>query len=169
MAQVGEQEVFNIHLEEGKCYEHIEATRILPPNEGGEHRYFSTNVPRYVGRFVKNETIMYGGYAAERYAIFNNRLEEIRILYDNRGRTCFIEVPCTDVANVIKDKAINQALRAIIESKTKQSAGPGLGAANLIRKFAGIKVPKGAEGGRRKYKRSSKRKQSKKRKTRSRK
>ena len=47
-----------------------------------------------------------------------------------------------------KSKGMNQAVRNVFETKTGQSAGPG-SPANLIRGFAGIKVPKGAEGGKR--------------------
>ena len=51
----------------------------------------------------------------------------------------------------IKAKAKNQALRNSYESKTGQSAAPGNGPANLIRKFANMEVPT-AVGGRRSQK-----------------
>ena len=55
-----------------------------------------------------------------------------------------------DLVDVINSKAKNQALRNVYESKTGQDSRPGVGPLNTIRSFAGIKVPKGAEGGRRK-------------------
>jgi len=165
MAQAGEIEVFRISPEVGKCYQHIEATRDVIIGLG-ERRYFSTNTPLYVGKFVRHLRYGYGN-GGETHAIFNKGGDEIIVKYSYAGNTCFIEVPCLE--NTILSKARNQEIRRAYELMTKQSAAPGSGAADLIREFAGTKVPKGAEGGRRKYKRSSKRKHSKKRKTRSRK
>ena len=59
----------------------------------------------------------------------------------------------TKIRRNINSKAKNQALRNVYESKTRKNAAPGTGPANLIRNFAGIKVPKGAEGGKRSRKR----------------
>ena len=67
-------------------------------------------------------------------------------------------IPERDLRSVINSKAINQALRNVYESKTGQDSRPGFGALNTIRSFAGIKVPKGAEGGRRKTNKSKKEK-----------
>lgn len=64
----------------------------------------------------------------------------------------------------LNSKAKNQAIRNVYESKTGQSATPGTGPANLIRAFTGVRVPRGAEGGRR-----TRRKNKKSKKTRSRK
>ena len=55
-----------------------------------------------------------------------------------------------DIVDIINSKAKNQALRNVYESKTSQDSKPGVGPLNTIRSFAGMKVPKGAEGGRRK-------------------
>jgi hypothetical protein len=55
-------------------------------------------------------------------------------------------IPQSIGANIDK-KVKNQALRNIYEKGTKQSALPGKGPANLIRAFAGMSVPKRAEGG----------------------
>jgi len=48
----------------------------------------------------------------------------------------------------INSKSKNQALRNVYESKTGTSAKPGNGPANIIRNMAGVKVSKGAHGGR---------------------
>jgi len=57
--------------------------------------------------------------------------------------------------NVIKSKAMNATIRRIYENKTGTSASPGNGPAKLIREFAGVKVPKGAEGGSKKTRRKT--------------
>ena len=66
----------------------------------------------------------------------------------------------------LNSRAKNQALRNVYESRTGQGAAPGQGPANLIRKFAGIRVPKGAEGGKRSRKMRKTRKVRKAKKTR---
>lgn len=143
MARPGETEVFRISPVVDKCYEHIEATR--SQYMGGNHRYFSTNQPRYVGKFVRQERRGYGD-GGEVWAIFNDNGTENRVDYSYEGYTCFIEVPCNLHLN---SKATNQAIRNVYESKTEQSAAPGEGPANIIRAFTGVRVPRGAEGGRR--------------------
>ena len=91
MAQSGEIEVFRISPEEGKCYEHIEATR-LQYIGAGKSRYFSSNQPRYVGKFIRKER----GYGdgGKAWAIFNDNDRENRVEYSYEGNTCFTEVPC---------------------------------------------------------------------------
>jgi hypothetical protein len=61
--------------------------------------------------------------------------------------------PAQLIGNNIDKKAKNQALRNVYEKATGKSAAPGHGPANLIRSFAGITSPKGAEGGKRKTRR----------------
>jgi hypothetical protein len=148
MAQSGEIEVFHNIPEEGKCYEHIEATRSQYIGAGNS-RYFSSNQPRYVGKFIRKERRGYGD-GGEVWAIFNDNGRENRVDYSYEGNTCFTEVPCKLNLN---SKAKNQAIRNVYEKKTGQSAKSGNGPANLIRSYAGIKVPKGAEGGSRKTRR----------------
>ena len=145
MARAGEIEVFRIRTEVDKCYEHIEATRSEYLGGMGNFRYFSTNQPRYVGKFIRQER--YGsGDGGEVIDVFSDNGKEVRVNYSYEGFTCFIEVPCKIYLN---SKAKNQALRNVYETKTGQSANPGQGPANSIRGFAGIRVPKGAEGGKR--------------------
>lgn len=142
-----EMEVFRIAPEEGKCYEHIEATRSQDLG-GGNRRYCSSNKPRYVGKFIRDEK-RYSRKSAdgvETRGFFNDNGTENHLDYSYQGNTCFIKVPCKVDLN---SKAKNQALRNVYESKTGHSANPGQGPANLIRSFAGIRVPKGAEGGKR--------------------
>jgi hypothetical protein len=47
----------------------------------------------------------------------------------------------------LNSKAKNQAIRNVYETFTGRNSTPGEGPANIIRGFAGIRVPKGAEGG----------------------
>jgi hypothetical protein len=93
----GEKEVFRISPIVGKCYEHIEATRNewIEGKHGirGEYRYFSTNQPTYVGKFLRLER--YGsGDGGEVVAVFSNNGREVQVSYSYEGFTCFIEVPC---------------------------------------------------------------------------
>ena len=87
-----EMEIFRISPEEGKCYEHIEATR-SQYIRGGNRRYFSTNQPRYVGKFIREERSGYGD-GGQVWAIFNDNGTENRVEYSYEGNTCFIEAPC---------------------------------------------------------------------------
>jgi hypothetical protein len=90
MAGEGEIEVFFINPEVGKCYEHVEATR-KEYIGGGKSRYFTTNTPRYVGKFIRKER--YGsGDGVEVTGIFDNG----RVEY-SYGYTCFTEVPCREL------------------------------------------------------------------------
>ena len=90
MANEGEIEVFFINPEVGKCYEHVEATR-KEYIGGGKSRYFTTNTPRYVGKFIRKER--YGsGDGVEVTGIFDNG----RVEY-SYGYTCFTEVPCREL------------------------------------------------------------------------
>lgn len=51
--------------------------------------------------------------------------------------------------SMINSKRKSMAVRNVYESMTNQSGKPGNGPANIIRNFSGIRVPKGAQGGRR--------------------
>jgi hypothetical protein len=85
-----EIEVFRITPKVGHCYQYIEATRSkhMP---GGDHRYYSTNEPIYVGMFTKREYIPLGGNPLD---IFNDGNEEHEVIHSYNRTTCFIEVEC---------------------------------------------------------------------------
>jgi hypothetical protein len=51
------------------------------------------------------------------------------------------------INNAINRKAKNQAIRNVVEKRMGISGEPGHGPADLIRKFAGISLTKGARGG----------------------
>jgi hypothetical protein len=158
-ARAGEIQVFPIALEVGKCYQHIEATRSAFVGYGAERRevFFSTNQPRYVGEFKGlEETGHLGGDST--IATFNDgNIQDnfVEFTYPGEGQTCFIQVPCSH-------QPFNKTLTQVYEKKTGQSAEPGTGPANSIRKFLGI-----YKGGRRKNTRRARR-QSKKTRSRSR-
>jgi hypothetical protein len=102
MTQQGEIEVFRITPEEGKCYEHIEATRSQYIGNGNR-RYFSRNAPRYVGKYIK--TLRYGyGDGGSVIAVFQDGPTENRVDYSYEGNTCFIEVPCRDSRGGMRSK-----------------------------------------------------------------
>ena len=96
-AREGEIEVFRISPEVGKCYEHVEATRKEYIGDG-KSRYFTTNTPRYVGKFIRQER--YGsGDGQEVIGIFDNG----RVEY-SYGYTCFTEVPCREIEEKTEEK-----------------------------------------------------------------
>lgn len=113
-------------------------------------------------------------YNSIKNASYRNSIEEVMLYLDeeskNRyrrlhehpeyismyGRVKRYNIPESRVAGVINSKALNSAFRKVYENKTSQSAIPGSGPANIIREYAGIKVPKGAQGGKRKTKRGKK-------------
>jgi hypothetical protein len=93
-----EFEVFQIRPEVDKCYEHIEATRKEYIGDG-KSRYFTTNQPRYVGKFIRKES--YGsGDGQETIYIFDNG--SVTNTYE--GYTCFTEVPCREVEEKTEEK-----------------------------------------------------------------
>ena len=87
-----EIEVFRITPEIDKCYEHVEATRVEGywPNT----RYFTTNTPRYVGRFIKQVRQGFGDASRVRDYFEDNNGNEQTVDYSYEGKTCFREVPC---------------------------------------------------------------------------
>jgi hypothetical protein len=68
------------------------------------------------------------------------------------------------VSNAINSKAKRLAVTNVYEKMTGQSGEPGRGPANLIRNMAGIKVPKGVQGGSKKTRKNRKYKTKKNRK-----
>jgi len=60
------------------------------------------------------------------------------------------------IITATNSRAKNLAVRNVYETRTGLGAQPGAGPANLIRAYAGIKVPRGAEGGSRKKNRKAK-------------
>ena len=94
MAAPGEIEVFRISPEVGKCYEHVEATRNVYVG-GGNYRYFTTNVPTYVGQHIRKERQGYGDGGSSWEIFYDSRAaKEKRVGYSYAGLTCFREVPC---------------------------------------------------------------------------
>ena len=96
MAAPGEKEVFRIIPTMGKCYEWGESTR----SSGGypnERRFAPEQNVIYVGELVNVAT---GGYGdgGWRTDTFINRETGIQtqVPYSYSGRTCFIEVSCSN-------------------------------------------------------------------------
>ena len=122
---MAEIEVFQLTPEVGRCYEYAESTHKLGryPNE----KYFTTNTPRYVGKFLRSENYRDQGFFS--YFIDNDGKEQ-RVDYSYEGNTCFREVPCMVPSlqslsrNVVKSKVDYSSIpegspiRSIIEGTT---------------------------------------------------
>jgi hypothetical protein len=85
-----EIEIVHKLLEVGKAYKTVEWTRRagIWPNE----KWFTTNIPKYVGKFVKTVTEGGGGDGARVWSIFDDNGKENRVNYKYEGTTSFIEV-----------------------------------------------------------------------------
>jgi hypothetical protein len=90
---MAESEVFRLTPEVGRCYEYAESTR--KQGKYQNEQYFTTNTPRYVGKFLR--TTRGGDRDGEwAFSIFeDNDGKEQRVDYSYEGTTCFREVPCT--------------------------------------------------------------------------
>jgi hypothetical protein len=81
--------VINAKLEVGKTYKTVEITRKegMWPNE----KCFTTNVPRYVGKYI--ETLREGGFGdgARIWSVFDDNGKINRVDYSYEGNTSFIE------------------------------------------------------------------------------
>jgi hypothetical protein len=124
-------EVFRIQPEVGeKCYEHAEATYgyTLHPSHT---RYFTSNSPRYVGRFIKQVRWGIGDSGGARDYFMDNYGETQIVEYSYLGNTCFREVSCLPAVipsleklcrNIVKQQfdysslPLNDPQRMIIES-----------------------------------------------------
>ena len=120
-----EIEVFRItpNPEINKCYEHAEATRVEGrfPNE----RYFTTNTPRYVGRFIKRVRQGFGDGGRITDYFEDNNGNEQTVDYSYEGKTCFREVPCLSNNVHSLDESIEKTggrrkKRRSIRSKSKK-------------------------------------------------
>lgn len=69
---------------------------------------------------------------------------QVQIGDEVRVPTSWLKKP---LSNAINSKAKRLAVSNVYEKMTGQSGEPGHGPANLIRNYAGIKVPKGVKGG----------------------
>ena len=148
---MAEIEVFRITPTIDKCYEHVEATRI----EGSwpNTRYFTTNTPRYVGRFIKRVIQRSGDGGSVTDYFEDNNGNEQTVDYSYQGRTCFREVPCLST-NI---PSLEELSRKIVKTQDYSNLDKDSYIKELIEK-----------GGRRKKRRSI-RSKSKKQKTKNRK
>lgn len=91
MAKEGETEVFYITPKEGKCYYHAEYTRKTGKHSDRNERYFTTDKPKYVGKFTDGWGTQYG---AASYFTDDITGEKNTVHHTYKGTTCFIEVTC---------------------------------------------------------------------------
>jgi hypothetical protein len=151
MARPGETEVFFISPEKGKCYEHVEATRDEYIGDG-KRRYFTTNVPKYVGEYTR-QMRSGSGDGMEVYSYFEDsrtgKTHEIAHSYE--GNTCFLEVPCPPTPMERRGPIVAAWLRAQGVAKEDMPAETAGRFGNLL-----TKNKFGGEGGKRKTYRKKK-------------
>jgi hypothetical protein len=88
-----ETEVYRMIPEYGLYYEHAEYTRKEGSWSMHNERFFTSDLPRYVGCLIRREE---GGWGDSgwRIDVFRNEYnEEICVPYSYEGRTCFRQVP----------------------------------------------------------------------------
>jgi len=101
MAKAGEIEVLSINPEVGKCYEHVEATR-SEYTRGKGFKYYTTNSPRYVGKFIREGRIQPANPDSLISSFFDDNGTENRINHSPEMNTCFIEVQCKNSGGMRK-------------------------------------------------------------------
>ena len=90
-----EIEVVQTTPEVGKCYSYAIATR-RHDLEFGESKYFTTNTPTYLGKFVRSTISGTGNGSIYTAYFLNQNGEEVELEYDNDYMTCLMERPCRD-------------------------------------------------------------------------
>jgi hypothetical protein len=101
MAKAGEIEVVPIALEIGKCYEHVEITR--PEYTRGQgFKYYTTNSPRYVGKFISEERVQPANPDSPISSFFEDNGKKNRVDHSPRGTTTYMEVPCKNSGGMRK-------------------------------------------------------------------
>lgn len=91
MAKANETEVFRITPKKDKCYLHAEYTRTT--GAYGNEQYFTTDTPRYVGKFTDGWSWRQG--AASNFIDESTGTKNV-VHHTEEGKTCFIEVTCKD-------------------------------------------------------------------------
>ena len=133
-------------LEVGKTY-------VLSTLLTGIRRY------QYVTVIRKNRVITHR-YALELDILNRNKRVIARRgvrLEDNQDNTVFYRLRTEALSKAIGNKATRQAVDDIYEANTGQSAQPGTGPADIIRRFVGVQPPKNAKGGKTRRNKRSKR------------
>lgn len=89
MTKSQEVEVFRLTPQEGKYYQTAEWTRC----EGNwpNVKYYSTNKLKYVGKFIRHESMGYRDNASHWDIFDNNGVEEI-VNYTYEGTTSFVDI-----------------------------------------------------------------------------
>ena len=85
-----EVEVFRSSLTVGKHYETADYTRKTGTWGERNERFFTTQTPRYVGRFIKTESSGYGD-GCHVWSIFDNDGKQVHVAYNYEGTTSFRE------------------------------------------------------------------------------
>lgn len=96
MAREGETEIFALDPQknDGKCYEYAESTREEVLDEEPYFRYFTSNIPQYVGRVINVREDRVGGENT-RTDTFVDHKDKVTVIIQN-DKTCYREVSCID-------------------------------------------------------------------------
>jgi hypothetical protein len=85
-----EVEVYRLEPKMGKYYETAEYTKKTGTWGERNERYFTKNVPRYVGKFIRIERSGYGD-GGRVWAIFDDNGKQVQVEYTYEGTTSFRE------------------------------------------------------------------------------
>lgn len=129
--------------------------------------------PYVPGQQIEDFPIEYLGRRIETPELWRNRSwgpgPFMRFWFERNGRTIvdyfvvdsFREVPCRPEDGPVKlasqKKVMDAEIRRVYEGKTNQSAAPGTGPADIIRKMVGVQPPKRAGGTHRRKNRKNRR------------
>lgn len=101
-----------------------------------------------------NTPNLFGGDTALRAAIEEGNKKIVELLLEAGARIDTDDITVAPkkikhmllLSRVISKKAKNQTIRSILENRAGIASEPGTGPANIIRAFAGVAAPRGAEG-----------------------
>ena len=89
MSQSKEVQVFRLTPQEGKHYQTTLWTRRV--GNWPDEKYYSTNELKYVGKFIRHESVGYRDNA-QHWDIFDNDGKEEIVNYTYEGTTSFVEI-----------------------------------------------------------------------------
>ena len=99
-------------------------------------------------------------YALDMDILNNNKTKIGRRSFrieDTQTNQLFYKLKTVKLAEAIGKQATRQAIDEVYEANTGQSAQPGTGPADIIRRFVGVQPPKNAKGGKTRRNKRSKR------------
>tara|TARA_B100000902_G_C27032491_1_gene775172 strand:+ start:84 stop:494 length:411 start_codon:yes stop_codon:yes gene_type:complete len=122
MSMTDEIEVFRIKPKVRKCYKHAESTRMIWNEYPEPNKYYTTNTPRFVGRFIRMEDEGTPGSTVKGEFKDDSTGEKNTVVFSDD--TCFIEVPCGTAdskCNIMGGKKKRKSLKKKRKSKRRKS------------------------------------------------